>query len=69
MNPKEYFKVFESESVNKKQKGLRKQAKGADFERYSKRINSVVDIEKFGQLPVKKQKQSRFTIKKKKHVA
>ena len=34
-----------------------------EFEDYTKRINSIREIETFGQLPKKKQKQNRFTIK------
>ena len=35
-----------------------------DFENYSKRINSVIDIENFGQLFTEKQKKNRFALKK-----
>ena len=34
-----------------------------EFENYSKRINSIKEIQTFGRFPVKKQKQSRFAIK------
>ena len=34
-----------------------------EFEDYAKRINSIKEIETFGQLPKEKQKQNRFTIK------
>ena len=60
VNPKEYFEKFESQSVNKKHKGLRKGASRMEFEDYAKRINSTREIETFGQ---EKQKQNRFTIK------
>ena len=63
VNPKEYFKEFKSQSVNKKHKGLRKGARGMAFEDYAKRINSIREIETSGQLPKEKQKQNRFTIK------
>lgn len=56
VNPKEYIECFKSENVNKKYKGLRKGAKGMDHENYSKRINSVRDIETFGQLSGENQK-------------
>ena len=62
-NPKEYFEEFECQSVNKKHKGLRKRASGMEFEDYAKRINSVREIETFGQLPMEKQKRNRFTVK------
>ena len=34
-----------------------------EFEDYAKRINSIQEIETFGQLPKEKQKQNRFGIK------
>ena len=34
-----------------------------ELENYSKQINSLKEIKTFGQLPVEKQKQKRFTIK------
>ena len=49
VNPREYFEKFESENVNKKHKVLRKGAKGMEFKNYSKRINSIKEIETFGQ--------------------
>ena len=36
------------------------------FENYSKRINSNKNTETFGQLPLEKQKQDRFMVKKNK---
>ena len=63
VNPKEYFEEFESQTVNKKHKGLREGAAAMEFEDYAKRKNSVKEIETFGQLPEEKQKQNRFTIK------
>ena len=63
VNPKEYFEEFESQSVNKKCKGLRKGVSGMELEYYAKRINSIWEIETFGQLPKGKHKQNRFTIR------
>ena len=63
VNPKEYFEEFEIQSVNKEHKGLKKGASRMEFEDYAKRINSIREIETFGQLPKEKQKQNRFTIK------
>ena len=40
-----------------------KGAKGMHFENYAKRINSVKDIEIFGQLLQEKQEQNRFVVK------
>ena len=63
VNPKEYHESFKGQNVNKKHKGLRKSAPGMDFKNYSKRINSIKQIETFGILPAEKQKACRFTIK------
>ena len=63
VKPEEYIETFKSEYVNKKHKGLRKGGPGMEFENYLKRINSVADIETFGQLSAEKQKQNRFPIK------
>ena len=63
VNSKEYFETFKSENVNKTHRGLRKSAVGMEFEKYSKRINSIKEIETFGQLPKEKQKQNRSTNK------
>ena len=68
VNPKEYFEEFESQAVNKKHKGLRKDAPGMEFEDYAKRINSIIEIETFGHLLNEKQKQNRFAIKNNKIV-
>ena len=57
VNPKEYFEEFESQSVNKKHKGLKKRASGMEFENYAKRINSIREIETFGQLSKEKKKK------------
>ena len=50
VNPKEYFEGLKSENINKKHKGLRKGALGMEFEDHAKRINSIREIETFGQL-------------------
>ena len=41
VNPKDYFEEFESQSVNKKHKGLREGASRMKFEDYAKRINFI----------------------------
>ena len=64
VNPKKYFEKFESENVNKEHKSLRKSAKGMEFEKYSRRINLIKEIETFGQLTQEKQRQKRYLIKK-----
>lgn len=50
VNPKQYIETFKSTYVNKKPKGLTKSSFGMEFENYSRRINSIADIETFGQL-------------------
>ena len=65
---KEYFEQFESGNVNKKHKGLRKGVSGMEFENYSRRINSVYEIESFGQTINEKLSQFRFSVKKKEMV-
>ena len=57
VNPKKYFGQFESDSVNKNHKGLRKSALGMEFENYSRRINFVKEIEIFGQVVNEKHSQ------------
>ena len=41
VNPKEYFEKFKDKNVNKKHKGVRKNTKGMDFERYASRIKDL----------------------------
>ena len=63
VNPKDYLEYFESENVNKKHKGLEKGSKRMEFEHCAKRINSVREIESFGQLCPEKHTQHRFSLK------
>ena len=57
VNPKEYFEEFESQTTNKKHKGLRKGVAGMEFEDYAKKINLIKKIETFGHLLNEKQKK------------
>ena len=41
VNPKEYFEKFRNRSINKKHKGVRKNTKGMDFDRYANRIKDL----------------------------
>ena len=41
VNPKEYFEKFKNRSINKKHKGVRKNTKGMDFQRYANRIKDL----------------------------
>ena len=41
VNPKEYFEQFKDKNINKKHKGVRKNTKGMDFQRYADRIKDL----------------------------
>ena len=41
VNPKEYFEKFKNGAINKKHKGVRRDTKGMDFERYAGRIKDL----------------------------
>ena len=41
VNPKEYFEKFKDKNINKKHKGVRKNTKGIDFQRYADRIKDL----------------------------
>ena len=41
VNPKEYFEKFKDKNINKKHKGVRKNTKGMDFQRYAERIKDL----------------------------
>ena len=41
VNPKEYFEKFKDKNINKKHKGVRKNTKGMDFQRYADRIKDL----------------------------
>ena len=44
VNPKEYFEYFESENCNKKHKGIKKGAKGMEYENYAEWIKPIIDL-------------------------
>ena len=61
INPKEYFELYGIYyETNKKHKGVRKGAKGMDFDNYSSRILSMEEAEGGTRRFSKKQKQTRF---------
>ena len=66
VNTKEYIELCQSENINKKHKGVSKGETSMDLSSFGKRINSVGDIENFGQLKKDTVNQSRFTVKKNK---
>ena len=58
------FVDIKSENINKKHKYLWKGALGIEFEDYAKCINSIREIETFGQLSPEKQKTKQIFHKK-----
>ena len=44
VNPKEYIKLFQSDNINKKHKGVSKGETSIDLSSFGKRINSVKDM-------------------------
>ena len=47
VNPKEYYKYFKSENVNKKQKGIKKGSIGMDFENYAERMKTLFGFKSY----------------------
>ena len=76
VNPKEYFEYFESENWNKKHKGIKKGAKGMEYENYAERIKPIIgfktyqkpkaDIKSVARISVKKGEMTTYLIKKNK---
>ena len=60
INPKEYFKIYRDENVNKKHKGLKIDTPGIDFEAYSSRLASLHEFS--DKQKTIKIKQKRFQI-------
>ena len=50
VNPKEYIELFESDTITKKHEGVHKGEDSMNLYSFGKRINSVKEIEIFGQL-------------------
>ena len=63
VNPEEYIEKFASDEINKKHKALKKGTLGMDIQHFDKRINSVREIEHFGQLKKENLSQFRFAVK------
>ena len=64
VNPKEYFEFFKSSASNKKHKGIKKEAKGMDYEYIAERIKSLKNFETFEQPRNKYKKVMTFAVKK-----
>ena len=62
VNPKEYFEKFKDRNINKKHKGVRKNTKGMDFQRYADRIKDLrLDLKT--DTPQEKVVQKRLQVK------
>ena len=55
LNPKEYYEQFKDKGINKKHKGIRKNALGMEFINYANRILSLNDHEELHGSPSEKQ--------------
>ena len=64
VNPKEYFKYFQSQRTNKKHNSIKKGALGMNYENYAERIKPLYDFESFEKPKTEKKKVVRFTVKK-----
>ena len=68
VNPNEYFELYGIyHETNKKHKAVRKGTKGMDFDNYSSRILTIEEAKEGSRRFAKKQKQTRFQNKKRKH--
>ena len=56
-NPKEYFEKFKDNTINKKYKGMRKDAPGMTFESVSERI---IPVREYDNRKIKLPKKKRF---------
>ena len=45
VNPKEYFELFKSYTINKKHKGIKKGSTGMDYQNYSERFKPLFYFE------------------------
>ena len=65
VNPKEYLEVYGILfDINKKHKGVKRGTKGMNFEKYARRILTIVEAREGTNRFSKKQKQTRFENKK-----
>ena len=64
INPKEYLEFFKSSTLNKKHKGIKKGAKGMDYENYAERIKSLKKFETYENPKNDYKDVMRFAVKK-----
>ena len=62
VNPKEYLQLFKDKNLNQKHKGIKKGSSGLGFENFTKRINSLVNLDTFKKLPCDTKNVSRLTV-------
>ena len=64
VNPKEYFEYFESEKCNKKHKGIKKGAKGMEYENYADQIKPIIDFKSYQKPKTDIKSVTRISVKK-----
>ena len=64
VNPKEYFEYFKSELINKKHKGIKKDARGMEFENYAERIKPLFDFASYQKPKADVKDVVRISVKK-----
>ena len=64
INPKEYFKLFKSDTINKKHKGTKKGSAEMDYKNYSERIKQLFDFKTYKQPKADVKNVVRISVKK-----
>ena len=64
INPKEYFELFKSDTINKKHKGIKKGSAEMDYKNYSERIKPLFDFKTYKQAKADVKKVVRISVKK-----
>ena len=64
VNPKEYLELFKSNTINKKDKEIKKGSAGMDHKNYSERIKLLFDFETYKQLKADVKNVVRISVKK-----
>ena len=64
VNPKEYFEYFKSELINKKHKGIKKDARGMEFENYAEWIKPLFDFASYQKPKADVKDVVRISVKK-----
>ena len=64
VNPKEYLELFKSDTINKKDKEIKKGSAGMDHKNYSERMKLLFDFETYKQLKADVKNVVRISVKK-----